>query len=64
MKIEHLLTEHKKGVKAVKYAKKPQPIVGPEALKKKAKAKSAPAKTELEKHSKLKTTLEYREKIV
>lgn len=58
MKIEHLLTEHKKGVKAVKYAKKPQPIVGPEALKKKAKAKSAPAKTELEKHKKLATKLE------
>lgn len=58
MKIEHLLTEHKKGVKAVKYAKKPQPIVGPEALKKKANAKTAPPKTELEKHKKLATKLE------
>jgi len=63
MKVEQLLTEHKKGVKAVKYAKKPQPVVGPEAQKKKAKAKSAPPKTELEKHSKLKTTLEGKEKL-
>lgn len=57
MKIDHLI-EHKKGVKAVKYAKKPVPVVGPEALKKKAKAKAAPPKTELEKHSKLATKLE------
>jgi len=62
MKIEQLLNEHKKGVKAVKYAKKPVPLVGPEAQKKKAKVKTAPPKTELEKHSKLKTTLEYKEK--
>ena len=58
MKIDHLLTEHKKGVKAIKYAKKPKPLVGPEALKKKAKSKVAPPKTELEKHSKLATKLE------
>lgn len=58
MKIEQLLNEHKKGVKAIKYAKKPQPLVGPEAQKKKAKAKVAPPKTELEKHSKLATKLE------
>ena len=58
MKIDQLLTEHKKGVKAVKYAKKPQPLVGPEALKKKAKAKAAPPKSELEKHSKLTAKLE------
>ena len=30
MKIEQLLTEHKKGVKAVKYTKKHTPLVGPE----------------------------------
>ena len=58
MKIEQLLTEHKKGVKAVKYTKKPTPLVGPEAQKKKAKAKTAPPKTELQKHSKLATKLE------
>ena len=58
MKVEQLLTEHKKGVKAVKYSKKPQPLVGPEAQKKKAKVKTAPPKTELEKHSKLATKLE------
>ena len=58
MKIDQLLNEHKKGVKAVKYAKKPQPVVGPEALKKQAKAKTTPPKTELEKHSKLSAKLE------
>lgn len=58
MKIDQLLNEHKKGVKAIKYAKKPQPLVGPEAQKKKAKANIAPPKTELEKHSKLATKLE------
>lgn len=58
MKIDNLFNEHKKGVKAIKYAKKPVPVVGPEALKKKAKAKTAPPKTELEKHSKLATKLE------
>jgi hypothetical protein len=52
------ISEHKKGVKAIKYSKKPQPLVGPEALKKKAKVKSAPPKTELEKHNKLATKLE------
>jgi RNA polymerase sigma factor (sigma-70 family) len=62
MKVTQILAEHKKGVKAVKYSKKPQPLVGPEALKKKAKIKAAAPKSELEKHSKLKTTLEYREK--
>lgn len=35
MKIEELLNEHKKGVKAIKYAKKPVPLIGPEALKRK-----------------------------
>lgn len=39
-------------------AKKPVPVVGPEAQKKKAKVKTAPPKTELEKHSKLATKLE------
>lgn len=58
MKIDHLLNEHKKGVKAIKYAKKPVPLVGPEAEKKKAKAKAQPPKSELEKHSKLKSKLE------
>lgn len=56
MKIEQLLTEHKKGVKAKKYNKKPKPLVGPEALK--AKAKAPPPKTELEKHNKLAAKLE------
>lgn len=56
MKIEQLLTEHKKGVKAKKYNKKPKPLVGPDALK--AKAKAPPPKTELEKHSKLTAKLE------
>jgi hypothetical protein len=58
MKIENLLNEHKKGVKAIKYAKKPQPLVGPDAQKKKDKAKATPPKTELEKHSKLSAKLE------
>lgn len=58
MKIEQLLNEHKKGVKAKIYNKKPKPLVGPEALKAKAKAKVAPPKTELEKHSKLSAKLE------
>lgn len=52
------ISEHKKGVKAIKYSKKPQPLVGPDAQKKKAKVKTPPAKTELEKHSKLATKLE------
>jgi len=58
MKIDQFLNEHKKGVKAVKYAKKPVPVVGPEAQKKKAKAKVVPPKTELQKHSKLSAKLE------
>ena len=53
MKIEQVITEHKKGVKAVKYAKKPVPLVGPDATKKTAKQKTQPPKTELQKHSKL-----------
>ena len=56
MKIEQLLNEHKKGVKAKIYNKKPKALVGPEALK--AKQKTTPPKTELEKHSKLKSKLQ------
>jgi hypothetical protein len=56
MKIDQLLTEYKKGVKAIKYNKKPQPLVGPDALKKKSKIKQPP-KTELEKHSNLTSKL-------
>ena len=51
MKIEQVITEHKKGVKAVKYAKKPVPLVGPDATKKTAKQKTQPPKTELQKIS-------------
>jgi len=50
------ISEHKKGVKAIKYSKKPQPLVGPDALKKKAKMKPS-TKTELEKHSNLTSKL-------
>jgi hypothetical protein len=52
MKIEQLLNEHKKGVKAKIYNKKPKALVGPEALKAKEK-KEPPKKTELQKHKKL-----------
>jgi hypothetical protein len=51
MKIDQLLTEHKKGVKAIKYAKKPKPLVGPEALK--SKEKAAPPKPEVARHKNL-----------
>jgi hypothetical protein len=53
MKIEQLLTEHKKGVKAVKYTKKPKPLVGPEALKAKEKQKAHAAKPEVKRHKNL-----------
>ncbi len=54
MKIEQLLNEHKKGVKAKIYNKKPKALVGPEALKKKEQQKkNAPPKTELQSHKKL-----------
>jgi len=53
MKIDQLLTEHKKGVKAVKYAKKSVPLVGPEALKKKEQQKKAAPKTEIQRHKTL-----------
>jgi hypothetical protein len=33
--IEQVLNEHKKGVKAIKYNKKPQPHIGPDAIKRK-----------------------------
>ncbi len=52
MKIDHLLNEHKKGVKAIKYSKKPKPLVGPEALKASEK-KADPKKTELQTHKNL-----------
>ncbi len=54
MKINQLLTEHKKGVKAKKYTKKSVPLVGPDAQKKKEQQKkNAPPKTELQSHKKL-----------
>jgi hypothetical protein len=43
MKINQLLNEHKKGVKAIKYAKKPTPLIGPEALKRKEDQKKKAA---------------------
>lgn len=48
MKVEQLLTEHKKGVKAVKYAKKPTPLIGPEALKRKEDQKKKAAVKKVE----------------
>jgi hypothetical protein len=52
MKIEQLLLEFKKGLKAKKYTKKAVPLVGPEAQKKKEQQKTPP-KTELQRHKKL-----------
>lgn len=53
MNIEQLLNEHKKGVKAIKYSKKPTPLVGADALKKAEKSKKAPPKPEIARHKKL-----------
>ena len=48
MKTEQLLTEHKKGVKAIKYAKKPTPLIGPDALKRKEDQKKKAAVKKVE----------------
>jgi hypothetical protein len=48
MKIDQLLSEHKKGVKAVKYAKKPTPLIGPEAVKRKEQQKKKAAVKKVE----------------
>jgi hypothetical protein len=43
MKVNQIVGEHKKGVKAKIYAKKPIPLIGPEALKRKEDAKKKAA---------------------
>jgi hypothetical protein len=43
MKVNQIVSEHKKGVKAKKYAKKPQPLIGVDAQKKAAEKRQADA---------------------
>ena len=52
MKIEQLVAEHKKGVKAKIYNKKPLPHIGPEAIKKSEQKKKKPSQ-EVSEESKL-----------